>query len=578
MIVNPLIQFSRRYETAIWLTLIMVLVFYLRFKGLTFQSYWFDELFSAYFSNPEHSLETVVKLTLADVHPPVYQLMMWLSYQLFGYTEWAGRLPSAIAGVLTVPAMYLLGRELFNSRVGLYAAALAVPNYYLLYYAQEARSYALLYFLCSLSFLYFLRVINSASRLNLVFYIAATLTLLYTHYFGFVLVIAQGLIFVIYIYSTGWPNRPLVTRAVIAAGTIALVVAPLAPIIARHSAINDFWIPQPETGFLIHYFQAYFNSGLIAVGILLLICVAIGGALLKQSSRQIRFGIVALLVWVAVGYLLPWLRGFTGQPVITDRNTIMLVPPILLLAACGLNLIPKAWLQRFIGAVLLAYSFYYLFFTVDYYGQVRKNQYREITQAMSAFEPALPVYTLNHNEEKYNVYFIQQASPLLVKDAGILGTLLEGERPPSLFWLAGGHRYTPKADPGKQYGLIEVGRYAYKGTAAALLVNPAVATPLTLERVEADEAVYVSALLPTPRSSLKLLIAINEQNQQAFTGVIQLELLNELGDVAYSEAVTQVAVPTILTLGPEQGAVSLKITLTTDEFAPTVWLIPAGRD
>lgn len=43
---------------------------------------------------------------------------------LFGLTEVATRLPAAIAGALLVPAIWLLGRELFDQRVGLVAAFL----------------------------------------------------------------------------------------------------------------------------------------------------------------------------------------------------------------------------------------------------------------------------------------------------------------------------------------------------------------------------------------------------------------------------------------------------------------------
>jgi len=157
----------RRHETAWWLTLILVVAAWLRLRGLDFRSYWYDELFSAYISNPAHDYRTVIGLTLNDVHPPFYQLMMWLSYKAFGYTEWAGRFPSAVAGVLAVAGIYMLGAELFTRRAGLYAAALAALNYDLLSYAQEARSYAFLYCLCTFSFVFFVRALRTHSKASL---------------------------------------------------------------------------------------------------------------------------------------------------------------------------------------------------------------------------------------------------------------------------------------------------------------------------------------------------------------------------------------------------------------------------
>ncbi len=68
-----------------------------------------------------------------------------------------------------------------------------------------------------------------------------------------------------------------------------------------------------------------------------------------KKSRFTAFGVAALCLWILIGYMLPWGRGLVGQPVITDRNTIMLVPPMLILAALGLRCIPWPRLQNFIA-------------------------------------------------------------------------------------------------------------------------------------------------------------------------------------------------------------------------------------
>jgi mannosyltransferase len=579
---EPAIAFLKRNEKALWLALIIGVAALVRFYGLTFQSYWFDELFSAHYSDPAHSFMTVVRLTLADVHPPLYQLAMWASYHVFGYTEWAGRLPSALAGVLTVPVIYFLGRELFDKRTGLYAAALAVANFYLLYYAQEARSYAFLYFLGSLSFLYFIRALRAESRLNLALYISATLALVYTHYFGFVIMLAQGCVACAYIYRTGWPNRPLINRAAIACIVIALAVAPLVPVILSHSALTEFWIEQPSAGFLADYLQAYFGSVVITLLVVLLIIYAIGKSLFTETSQPARFAVQALLIWIALGYLVPWLRGFVGQPVLTDRNTIMLVPPLLLLAGYGLASLPGVLLQRLVVAGLVAYSFYYLLVPLDYYSSVQKHQYREITAAMSQFEPTVPVpvYALRFNDTKFNVYFSQHDSALVAQDASEHLSLLQNGTPPPLLWLARGFSTTLDFEVLDEYHLSEVGRYTYIGVAAQLLVNPAVATRLTLQSQatpELSHAVYITAGLPAHEEKLRLLVAVNQVDRTEFAGELQLELLGEDRQVVLSEISTTVEVPVVIELEPAIAGVTLRVTLPVDSSAPEVWLMQADN-
>ena len=143
----------------------------------------------------------------------------------------------------TVAVIYGIGAELFSRRAGLYAAALAVANYYLVYYGQEARSYAFLYFLSSLSFWFFVRALKHEGWLNVGLYTVATLLLLYTHYFGFLLVLAQGVGVLLCLLINGWQQRGLLLRAGVAAAAIVLCVLPLVPVITGHAAISEFWIP-----------------------------------------------------------------------------------------------------------------------------------------------------------------------------------------------------------------------------------------------------------------------------------------------------------------------------------------------
>ncbi len=551
----------RKNEMLVWLTLILSAAFLLRFFGLDFQSYWYDELFSAYYSDPAHSFDEVVALTLGDVHPPLYQLAMWLSYKVFGYTEWAGRFPSALAGFLTVGVIYLLGRDLFNRRVGLYAAALAVANYYLVYYGQEARSYAFLYFLCSLSFLFFIRAFRSDSWLNVFCYALATLALIYTHYFGLVLLVAQGLCALMYFLVNGWSDKGLLARGGVAAGAIVLAVLPLVPVITGHADIDEFWITQPGPGFIAIYFLSYFNTAVLAIPMAILVAAGIAAGLSKRCSRWERLAVLMLLVWLFVGYGLPWLRGFIGQPVITDRNTIMLVVPFLLLAAYGIAALPGIKTQRIILVATVAYSVWHLTGDLGYYTTIKKNQYRETAAAMGEFDLKLPVYTLKFNDSKYNVYFTQQQSGLMAWDMSELEALLAEGSAPAVMWFADGHRRTLETDVDERYGLLELGRIKHKAAVAALMLDPAKAVQLTVQEEGAGR--YSTAALPATGHPVVLIA-------QA-TGDAKIELVVSEGTTV--SAVSKNGLPAVMQLPLISGSTSIKI---RSEQSPKIWLIPPG--
>jgi len=88
--------------------------------------------------------------------------------------------------VLTVFAVYLLGKELFGWRAGLIASVLTAVSPYMVWYSQEARNYSLLMLLTTLQ-MYFAFTAVTRSRWPDWLGLAVVTTLnLYTHYLAFV--------------------------------------------------------------------------------------------------------------------------------------------------------------------------------------------------------------------------------------------------------------------------------------------------------------------------------------------------------------------------------------------------------
>jgi mannosyltransferase len=92
---------------------IMFLGAVLRFYGLGFQSLWSDELASWDISTRE-TISKVIGGLRGDDHPPLYFLILRFAQWIFGDSEWALRLPSAFAGWLCIPGIYLLGKRLYS--------------------------------------------------------------------------------------------------------------------------------------------------------------------------------------------------------------------------------------------------------------------------------------------------------------------------------------------------------------------------------------------------------------------------------------------------------------------------------
>ncbi len=128
--------------------------FILRIISLS-QSLWLDETTSALVARMSWG-DVFTKFLPNDFHPPLYYLVLKIWVNVFGSSEISVRFPSIIFGILTIYFIYLIGKKIFNQKVGLITALLLATSGLHIYYSQEARMYSLATFLVTLSVYLFL--------------------------------------------------------------------------------------------------------------------------------------------------------------------------------------------------------------------------------------------------------------------------------------------------------------------------------------------------------------------------------------------------------------------------------------
>ena len=122
---------------------ILLLASALRFHKLGAQSLWYDE--GVAYAHSLRSLPELLPLLQRNVHLPAYFALLGWWQDLTGSSEFALRALSALFSVLSVAFAYALGKRLArHPGAGLAAAALVALNSFSVYYAQEARMYAML--------------------------------------------------------------------------------------------------------------------------------------------------------------------------------------------------------------------------------------------------------------------------------------------------------------------------------------------------------------------------------------------------------------------------------------------------
>src|SRR5829696_1576191 len=244
---------------------IMLLGAVLRLYGLDFQSLSDDELASWDFSHRE-TLSQVIRGVRGDIHPPLYFLILHFARWIFGESEWALRLPSAIAGWLCILAIYLLGKRLYSEREGIMAALFLAVLWAPIYYSQEARAYSMLILLPILTSYFWwgvmlgLRYRRELPVREAALYVVCALLCAYAHYFGLLLVVLQGAALAALAYG-------MLREVALLYVPVALAYLPWLPsMVHQFGSGEQSGTGEPVLRFLPDYFQFLFGqSGLISL-------------------------------------------------------------------------------------------------------------------------------------------------------------------------------------------------------------------------------------------------------------------------------------------------------------------------
>ncbi len=410
---------------------ILWLAFALRTLWLDKQSLWYDEGVTWYLT--QFSLLDLIRWTAADIQPPFYYLVLWVTTRLFGQSEWALRFPSTIFGLLAVPMMWQVGRRVIGQQisgdkqtwwsirhVALLAAGFMAFSPLMVYYSQEARMYSLLVLQALLgSYLVFvlpqrqfkrsnflrslLWVAQGNVRLSLG-YILCMASALYTHYFSLFLLIVHTLYLPLhYIRPLKRSPPPSTSPLPLLIFITLLCFTPWLPILlTRLGDDPSYWpgalkLPEILLDVLISFavggkremiLEAQGTPLAIGFGLIL-----IGRVVILAVRDQTPQPLIFLLLWLLLPIMAIILLSYR-TPKFNPRYTMLAWPAFALLIAQGLHQLyswrqkgPTRWLalSGYIASLLFiltawAYALHNWFPGPQTFNQFSKDDFRSTAQ------------------------------------------------------------------------------------------------------------------------------------------------------------------------------------------------------
>jgi len=386
-----------------WLALgaIAVLAAVLRFATLRTQSIWFDE--AATWDLVRRPFGTMLsRLPDGESNPPLFYVLEWLWTRVFGDGEFGLRSLSALAGLLTVPVAYAIGRRVAAVRAGLAGAALVAVNPLLVWFSQEARSYALATLLSAVALLAFVHALDDRRARVLIAWVPAAVLALATHYFTAFVLVPQALWLL-------W-RHPRRRAALAAVGAVALAGIALLPLLIAQSG-NPYDIAGTSLALRLAQVPKQFLLGYrgplgLPFGLLGAALVAGGAWLLaRRTPRPARERALLLAAIGAVGVALPLVAALLGADYLNARNLLPALIPLLAALAVGCAVSDAPRLGGALLAALCALSLA-IVVVVARDAQYQRQDWRGLAHALGSDDAARALVITPANGELALRYYL----------------------------------------------------------------------------------------------------------------------------------------------------------------------------
>jgi mannosyltransferase len=353
---------------ALSLSIIVIVGVALRVFHLTYLSLWNDELFSRCYYQTGLAYMWTEGLR-SESSPPLYYMALGAWIQVFGSGEAALRALSVAASSVAILLVYMLGKEILTRPQALLAAGLFALSATQIYFAQEARPYALLLMPVAGTLLACARYLRgSAGAWNLACYGACAVLCIYTHATMVFFVAGCGIAVLSYVgvsrrrREQGMPKGWIVANA-----CVALLALPELKGMLGHVANNQLaWIPPPrfrDIGAVLSntavgtLTPGAFPGGELAVVLCCLLAFVLWRRPPDQRASVIILGIP--LIYVACVLVVT----LTFQPMMLSRIFAWIGIPLCLLQAHSLSV---RWrLQPVAVAVIVVVSAVGLFYQLN---------------------------------------------------------------------------------------------------------------------------------------------------------------------------------------------------------------------
>lgn len=344
------------------------------------RGFWGDEAWTSLISQLPYS--QMLKTTAADFHPPGYYTIIEFLYKFLPPTEVNTRLASVFFYFATIFMVYKLASYVRGHIFGILSALIIAINPIFFTYAFEARNYTMFAFAATGSIFFLLEISKKINLWRALGFVLFTTLGVYTHYYMFFILGAQGLYLLLF-------DRKIFFKMMGLYVVVGILFLPWIPFLYGQltSVKSSYWIPPID--FRHTYFDAFerilggeaqsvWRTILFSISMVLLIGGLLQHIFKKPITHSLRspqsnsgragqepqphFEKPYLLIWLwaIVPFILASLPGlklgdlsFPFRPIFYWRYLIGSSVPLSMVMVHGAQKLPKNVFASFMAVLVL---------------------------------------------------------------------------------------------------------------------------------------------------------------------------------------------------------------------------------
>lgn len=286
---------------------------------------WLDEAFTL--NLIRHSYSDIVRLTAADVHPPLYYFILKPVADIWQYllpnasVIYAAKLVSVIPYIiLLIIAVTVVRREWGNYITGMWAVCM-VGMGSLIGYGVEIRMYSWGMLFVSLAFLYAYVLISSGNKIYWIFFVLFSLAAAYTHYYA---CISVGIIYILLLILFIVKDRQNIKYWIIASVVTVIGYLPwLTVFISQAERVSEsYWISDITIRKVYSYVIYSLGSRIMTVICFIIAIFFIKDCFAKKSLQREDLTVVGGVLTAAGTVGIGIIASILIRPVFVERYMV----------------------------------------------------------------------------------------------------------------------------------------------------------------------------------------------------------------------------------------------------------------